>query len=316
MTNMLNQRDWTALSAYLDGQLSLREKKHLEGRLEGNPALRAGLAELRRTRDVLRQQPRLRAPRNFILTPEMAGMKRPHRAYPAVRLAAVLASVLFVVVFLGDVLLIRGTSSVPQTASAPVAELEMEASSISMADERPASELPAEEAEPSWDEGSAPSVQALEEDETREAGVIGVGEEEGSVSPARQAPPVEKSISPGLEQEEAAVETPSMMFAPTGTPHGGLSPTELLPPVPTQTTSKAGEAREVPVQPTATAVGGSGPLPVEMEEYAEPQATLDDQQTGELIPFQIQTDVIRTLELLLAILAIGAGTAALILRRR
>mgnify|MGYP001816626705 CR=1 FL=1 len=71
-----------------------------------------------------------------------------------------------------------------------------------------------------------------------------------------------------------------------------------------------------PVQPTATAVGGSGPSPGEMEEFAELQATLDNQQTGELIPFQIRTDVIRTLELLLAILAIGAGTTALILRRR
>jgi hypothetical protein len=146
--------------------------------------------------------------------------------------------------------------------------------------------------------------------------VIGVGEEEDIVTQARQAPPIEKSISPGLEQEEAAVEAPSMMVAPTGAPHGGLSSTVLPPPVPTQTVSKAGEARGVPVQPTATAVGGSGPSPGEMEEFAEPPATLDNQKTGELIPFQIRTDVIRTLELLLAILAIGAGTAALILRRR
>jgi anti-sigma factor RsiW len=313
---MLNQRDWTALSAYLDGQLSLREKKRLERRLEGNPALKAGLEELRRTREVLRQQPRLRAPRHFTLTPEMAGMKLPHRAYPAVRLAAVLASVLFVVVFLGDVLLIRGTSSVPQTASAPVAELEMEASSISMADEGPASELPAEEAEPSWDEGSAPSAQALEEVDTSEAGVIGVGEEEDIVSQARQSPAIEKSVSPGFEQEEEAFEEPSLMIAPTSAPYAGLSPTDLPPPVPTQTTSKTDQVREVPVQPTATAVGGSELPPAELEEFAEPEATLDDQQTGELIPFQIQTDAIRTLELLLAILAIGAGTAALILRRR
>lgn len=315
MTNMLNQRDWTALSAYLDGQLSLREKKRLERRLEGDPALKAGLEELRRTRDVLRQQPRLRAPRNFTLTPEMAGMKLPHRAYPAVRLAAVLASVLFVVVFLGDVLLIRDPSSIPQTASAPVAELEMEPSSLSMADEAPASELAVEQTGPSSQEGAAPSVQALEE-ETRETGVIGVGEEEDIISQARQSPPIEKSVPPGFEQEEAAVEEPSMMIAPTGAPHGGLSPTDLPPPEPTQTTSKAGPAGEVPVQPTATAVGGSEPPPGEIEEYTEPEVTLDDQQTGELIPFQIRTDVIRTLELLLAILAIGAGTIALILRRR
>lgn len=83
------------LSAYLDGQLSKAEVARLEARLESDLDLRALLEDLRRTRAVLRRLPSRRAPRNFSLTPEMVGGRPPlPRAYPVMRLATVLATLL------------------------------------------------------------------------------------------------------------------------------------------------------------------------------------------------------------------------------
>lgn len=102
----ISSRDWEALSAYLDGQLAQKERAHLEARLQEDAALRSGLEELRRTRAVLRRQPGLRAPRNFTLTPHMAGLRTGRRtansAFTTLRLASLLATLFFVIVFIGD----------------------------------------------------------------------------------------------------------------------------------------------------------------------------------------------------------------------
>jgi hypothetical protein len=109
MMTKISPRDWEALSAYLDGQLKPKERARLDIRLKENEALQSALDELRRTRELLRSQPRLKAPRNFTLTPEMAGMHSGQRsipsAYPALRLASVLATIFFLVVFFGDLAL-------------------------------------------------------------------------------------------------------------------------------------------------------------------------------------------------------------------
>ena len=109
MTTKISPRDWEALSAYLDGQLKPKERARLEIRLKESEALQSAFGELMRTRELLRSQPRLKAPRNFTLTPEMAGMRSGQRpipsAYPALRLASVLATIFFLVVFFGDLAL-------------------------------------------------------------------------------------------------------------------------------------------------------------------------------------------------------------------
>jgi anti-sigma factor RsiW len=122
---LIDLRDWEAISAYLDGALDPKQQAQLEARLEKDAEMRAGLREMRRTRTVLRSQPRLRAPRNFTLTPEMAGLKAGRRsqpfAFPILRLASVLATIFFVVVAVGDLV---GRSAKPalvaQAPSAPV----------------------------------------------------------------------------------------------------------------------------------------------------------------------------------------------------
>ena len=86
MTKNISMREWEALSAYLDGQLPAKERTRLETQLNQAPELRSALEDLRRTRSVLRSQPKVRAPRNFTLTPEMAGLgARPGRRAPAGR---------------------------------------------------------------------------------------------------------------------------------------------------------------------------------------------------------------------------------------
>ena len=154
MTKNLSSRDWEALSAYLDDHLSTKERARLEARLQSSPELKSGLDELRATRAVLRSQPKLRARRNFTLTPEMVGVKRPTRAYPVMRLAAVLVSIMFVLVFVGDIIFGGTMGGVPQMASEQRAETLMDVISVEkegegaiemFAEEPP--EAPAEQAE-------------------------------------------------------------------------------------------------------------------------------------------------------------------------
>src|SRR5512146_1569198 len=94
----MNFRDAELLSAYLDGRLSPSEAARLEARLSTDKNLKTTLEGLRETRALLRQLPRRRAPRNFRLTPQMAGIRPPApRAYPVFRLATALVALLFVV---------------------------------------------------------------------------------------------------------------------------------------------------------------------------------------------------------------------------
>ncbi len=110
MSSQLSSRDWELLSAYLDRRLKPRELASLEARLSADPDLSAALGEIQRTRDALRSLPRLRAPRNFTLTPQMVGQRSPVRTRPASRLAPVfgfasaLATFILVLVIVGDLL--------------------------------------------------------------------------------------------------------------------------------------------------------------------------------------------------------------------
>ena len=113
----MNPRDLELLSAYLDGQLNPSDSARLESRLASDESLRAALDHLRSTRSLLRQLPSRRAPRNFTLTPQMAGIKPPTpRAVPAFRFATAIATFLFVITFVINGLISLSASSF---ASAP-----------------------------------------------------------------------------------------------------------------------------------------------------------------------------------------------------
>ncbi len=110
-------RDVELLSAYLDGQLSPADVVRLEARLAVDKDLKAVLDDLRPTRSLLRQLPSRRAPRNFTLTPKMAGIRPPPpRAYSALRFATALAGLLFVVSIAINGLIPLAAARVPTAA--------------------------------------------------------------------------------------------------------------------------------------------------------------------------------------------------------
>jgi hypothetical protein len=118
----LSFRDVQQLSAFLDGQLSQADKTRLEARIQSDPALFAVLADLRQARAILRRTPKRRLPRNFTLTPRMAGIKPPvPRLVPALSWASAVSMLLFVLTLGTNLLgqLSSGTAA-PMLAAAPM----------------------------------------------------------------------------------------------------------------------------------------------------------------------------------------------------
>lgn len=110
MMTRITPRDWETLSAYLDGELNQKETRSFEARVQGDENLRASLDSLKLTRTLLRDQPIQRAPRNFTLSPQMAGVSRRRTAapvFPVMRLASVLATFFLVVLSVGNLVASR-----------------------------------------------------------------------------------------------------------------------------------------------------------------------------------------------------------------
>jgi hypothetical protein len=97
---MKNFKDIEQLSEYLDGKLNESESKRLKARLESDRELDSALTDLSFSRNILRQLPKRKSPKNFTLTRQMVGLKPPlPKTYPLFRLATVFATVLFVFSF-------------------------------------------------------------------------------------------------------------------------------------------------------------------------------------------------------------------------
>ena len=120
MKNQFTSRDYELISAYLDNQLGSQENAHLEARLIADPELRKELHEISKTRALVRNLPKVKAPRNyFVIDKASAKVKVRSRVFrpswqnaPAMGIISALATILLVVVIFGDRLL---------TATSPVA---------------------------------------------------------------------------------------------------------------------------------------------------------------------------------------------------
>ncbi len=92
----MNFRDVEALSEYLDGRLGSSDAAKLEARLAHDPNLQIVLTDLRTARRAARAVLPRKAPRSFALRPGMRGLAVPTpAAFPVLRFASVLASLLF-----------------------------------------------------------------------------------------------------------------------------------------------------------------------------------------------------------------------------
>ena len=199
----LAPRDLDALSAYADGALSPAEQQALEMRLQQDPALRRALQEIRTTSALLRELPQVRPPRNFTLTPEMAGVRFGWLRTPLLQLATAVATLAFVItvgvdVFGGSV------QSVAFRAAAPAQEMLIEA--------------PAEVAADALEAGAAATV--------AETAVVAAAPMEavaGTPTAAvqaeeyanREVPTVGGAAPMALAPSEAATPAPMLEAAPT-----------------------------------------------------------------------------------------------------
>ena len=247
MMTKITPRDWEALSAYLDNEIAPKERLRLEARLKADQAFAAALEEVRRTRTVLKSQPRLRAPRNFTLTPQMAGAHPGKQSqptlYPMLRLASVLATIFFLIILAGD--LLAGRQQAFQLAQAP-----RSAVATSGGVEAPYDTVIAE---------AAPTAQSQESFK--------------AVLPTPTAIPPSALQVPQALTETTATSVPPLALAPS--------------------------AKE----PEAQGLGGG------------PGANLQPTPSPEAGRTDITMPILRVLQVLLGLLAIGTGVGALLLRR-
>lgn len=161
MRKEISFKNWEALSAYLDGELSEKERLKLENTFKEIPDLNFELEELKQVRDLIQNQPLIRSPRSFSLTQEMVGIRPLNRgvfnAYPILSSISVMASLLFVFVLIADLVVPKTGVSVqpaPLVYEAAPAEAQIQ-ESLALESEssliQPESSSASDEAVPSED---------------------------------------------------------------------------------------------------------------------------------------------------------------------
>jgi hypothetical protein len=117
----VSARDVELISAYLDDQLSPKDRSLLETRLKTEPALRNELQELSQTRLLLHNLPRLRAPRNYYVKAETIPDRTTFRLAPVFGIVSAVASLLLVLVIFGSTFF-KTSQPVAMAPVAPMAQ--------------------------------------------------------------------------------------------------------------------------------------------------------------------------------------------------
>lgn len=220
MRALISDRDYEKLSAYIDGQLSSRERGKFEEQLRARADLRAALEDMQRMRAVLRQAPRRRAPRNFTLTPAMVGERKPRTSpwaglIPVMSLTSALAALALVVIL--AVQLAPGAQ--PQTVAMQVPQTEA-------AEAAPAAEAPA-------------------------AGAASAAEAQSAMRTMPTAPTDAQAES--FTPTQTAVEPPAAALpaatSPAELPAVSVEPTQPAAPLPTPTLDPSAMAAAEPTLP-------------------------------------------------------------------
>ena len=327
--NQMSQQDWEALSAFLDGQLPQRERILLEARLHSDAELSAALEELRRTRQVLRNLPRLRSPRNFTLSRQLVKQKRPSlRLSPVFGLASALASLLLLVIIVIDGLNITGGAvpvalqeadvSAMETAPAELLEVPMavkeddiqvEGETEIVVEEPSVREMPAEAALESAEElpdaepaplmvAEEPAIEepVAEEEAAEEEGMSGVSAD----FMALEETPTEETA------ESSVTEEPLVMEEEAESTQAAYEPEEVVIPPEPPTEIPSLETEEIPEAEDMT----QDTIPIEAVGEAE---TAPVQQSQAPISGRLW---VRWVEIGLVLIALISGITALYLRRR
>ena len=131
MKNQIKPRDYKLLSAYLDNQISSKDRAYLEKRLKAIPELQKELHELSKTRLLLRSMPKLRAPHNYLISVKTAQVNQREPATPRMApvmgiISAVATILLVLVIFSGNVLTPASPRIETSAVEAPAQSLAVE----------------------------------------------------------------------------------------------------------------------------------------------------------------------------------------------
>lgn len=210
----VSDRDLELLSTYLDGQLNQSEQARLETRLRKDPNLQAAYEQLQRTRLLLRSLPRMRAPRNYTLSPRMIPARTVMpQSYPVLRLVTALASFLLIFALLGDFFIFRPVDQASLTAEqaveapaavmeAPLVDSQEAAGSEFAAPTQGATEMQALEAPAEPGAERQPTSELLEMAPAAPDAIPGEGEE--NLEQAKQAPLIQGQARVSVTSEEPA----------------------------------------------------------------------------------------------------------------
>jgi len=102
MSETLSEQQWQLISAALDGELVLEDKKRLDSWIQNNKSVQQAYQSLQQVKRLVQTLPPKPIPHSFILTREMAGLK-PNRSrilFPTFSVVSALAAFLLAAVFL------------------------------------------------------------------------------------------------------------------------------------------------------------------------------------------------------------------------
>jgi anti-sigma factor RsiW len=283
MHKNVSPHDLELLSEYLDGRLDARQRDQLEARLRSTKELADTLQGLTQTRTLLRSLPKLKAPRSFRLTPEMAGKSATPRLYPAFQFASILASLLLVLVLAGDFLGLGASTASRMTAPAAAPMLATQYQDMGPTAEAALAQLPTQQKslagssnpQPYPAESTAALAAAAPQATENAPRIAAQGARDTSTATITGS----TEISPTLENPQAAfVNPPAAQLTTTQEPISQTQVTLENPPAPETQSLNAAQPVETPA----------------------PAASLP---------------VLRIIEIVLITVALGTGLAAFFLRR-
>lgn len=203
----LSSKEWQLLSAYLDDELTTKEKQRVEKMLHDQQSAMEALEMLQHTKAVLRSMPMQRSPHNFTLTPQQAERHTISNFTVALRLSSILSGLLLLAVLILDFL---PFTSMAAGQIEPTSEAEMLAMNETVEEEG--------EAPPIILWGAPPSVVGIYGKESGAAGpTYGLGGgAEAPVPPVyvpmpTPLPQIYESLEPSAQAEEVLPSAEKML---------------------------------------------------------------------------------------------------------
>jgi len=289
------------LSAYVDDELTDRERARVATHLATCEVCRADLRALRWTKDVLSHTPPVRVPRSFVVREVDVQARRPARKRPllAAQWATAVVALLFVVVLGGDLLtgarmpFVERAAPQIQVAKEPVVGTTGEATVVSQEKAAiPEAEVPAPRA---GDEGAMTPTSVPATDTTRETDQVTVETE---------SQPEAKKV--GVAEPITTTPAPQVMMAQPVT-------VTATPVAREQNDVEAPSKEEMPTQASVPSDQAAVPAPSLQEGESQPQALFAQEPVRPRPSVRLAW---RVAEIALGVALIGLVSAVLWLRRR